>query len=183
MPDAQLSKSSQSPVNHHPTEAQKTAGNYAKEHVSFQGIPITIENKLGSVRTGRGADGKPWSCKLPADYGYIRRTLGADGDHVDAYLGPDKRSNLAVVVNQHELRSDRFDEHKCLLGFHSEQDALDCYVKAFSDGKGADRIGSVESMSIDSFKSWLKSGMTHKPARAKSIVDQALRLVVQGART
>ena len=174
--DAKLQKAAGGSVDHAPSDAQKAAGNYAKEHISFQGIPIAIENKLGSVRTGRDARGRAWSCKLPADYGYIKRTTGADGDHVDCYVGPSQRSPLVVLVNQ--LRPDgKFDEHKCLLGFESERDALDCYVKAFSDGKGADRIGSVEVMSLDAFRKWLSSGKTKQPVRPGSIVDRALSMV------
>lgn len=180
--DEKLPKARGGSVNHSPTEAQKAAGNYAKAHISFQGLPISIENRAGSTRRGVGADGKPWSCTFPADYGYIKRTEGADGDHVDVYVGPDRHSNLVVVVNQHELGAGQrsrgtFDEHKILLGFKSETDALDCYVKAFSDGKGADRIGSVEVMSLDGFKKWLKGGKTTKPLKPRTIVDHALKLV------
>lgn len=175
--DVQLPKAAGGSVNHHPTEAQKVAGNYAKQHLSFQGLPIAIENKLGSVRSGPDARGRPWSSTLPADYGYIKRTEGADGDHVDCYMGPHHDSHLVTVVNQLSLPDRRFDEHKCLLGFKSEREALACYVKAFSDGKGKDRIGSVEVMSIDAFKRWLKDGKTTKPARSSDIVDRALRLV------
>lgn len=169
-------------VNHTPTDAQKSAGNYAKRKMSFQGIPITIENELGSTRSGRDDRGRAWSCKLPADYGYIRNTLGADGDHVDCYVGPDANSNLVVVVNQRHLHGERaFDEHKALVGFPSEKAGIDCYVKAFSDGKGADRIKSVEVMSVDAFKKWLRRGKTTSPANGRSIVDRALQLVHKGA--
>ena len=61
-----------------PTEAQKEAGNYKKDHLSFQGLPITIENPNGSMRTGIDKGGKKWSVKMPYDYGYIKRTKGAD---------------------------------------------------------------------------------------------------------
>lgn len=166
-------------VDHDPSDAQKTAGNYAKRKISFQGIPISIENALGSVRRGTDRDGKAWSCKLPADYGYIRGTEGADGDHVDAYVGPSETSNLVVVVNQCHLDGG-FDEHKCLVGFDSEKAAIDCYCKAFSDGKGADRIKSVEVMSVPAFKSWLKHGKTTRPANGRSIVDRALQLTSKG---
>jgi hypothetical protein len=164
-------------VNHAPTEGQKQAGNYAKKHISFQGIPITIENEMGSTRSGRDRDGKVWSCKLPADYGYIKRTEGADGDHVDAYVGPQKSSRLVVLVNQRDHHSKRFDEHKALLGYSSEKAALADYCKAFSDGKGPDRVQSVEVMSVDAFKNWLKSGKTIKPANGREIVDRAMQIV------
>jgi hypothetical protein len=171
----ELQEKSKSP-NHNPTDAQKSAGNYAKGKLSFQGLPISIENAAGSTRSGVDARGKKWSSRVPCDYGYIRGTEGADGDHVDCYIGPDADSNLVVVVNQQDADG-HFDEHKCLLGFKSEKDALRCYCDGFSDGKGADRIGSVESMSVDAFKRWLKRGKTVKPVRARSIVDQALKLV------
>lgn len=163
-------------VDHNPSEAQKVAGNYRKEHIRFQGLPITIENKRGSTRRGTNSNGKSWSCVLPADYGYIKRTEGADGDHVDVYVGPDPNSKQVFIVNQHELRG-KFDEHKILLGFDSERGAVDTYCRAFSDGKGRERIGSVETVSMDTFKHWLENGRTDKCAGSRSIIDAALGLV------
>lgn len=160
-------------VNPNPTDAQKEAGNYRKEHLSFQGLPVAIENKRGSIRSGIGPTGRRWSCVIPADYGYIKRTEGADGDQVDVYVGPDPNSKLVVIVNQIDRNTRRFDEHKCLLGFASEREALDTYCRAFSDGKGRERIGSVEVLSMDGFKDWLKNGDTTK--KAKGIVDLALQ--------
>lgn len=162
-------------VNHAPTDAQKEAGNYRKEHLSYQGLPIAIENKKGSVRSGTDHTGKRWECEVPADYGYIKGTEGADGDHVDVYIGPDPKSPLVVVVNQVHIPSRRFDEHKCLLGFGSEREALETYCRGFSDGKGRERIGSVETMSVDGFKDWLKRGNTQKAARR--VVDMALERI------
>jgi len=159
-----------------PTEAQKVAGNYRKKHVNFQGLDISIENEKGSTRSGTDADGKRWSCVLPADYGYIKRTEGADGDQVDAYVGPHKASRQVFIINQNDHKSGRFDEHKVMLGFNSEREAIDTYVRGFSDGKGRARVGSLEPMSIDAFKDWLKRGKTTSPARTKSIVDRALAL-------
>lgn len=162
---------------HSPTDGQKAAGNYRKKHLSFQGIPIAIENEKGSERSGVGRDGKPWRCTLPADYGYIKRTEGADGDHVDVYVGPNPHSEIAVIVNQCDETTGKFDEHKICLGYPSEVAALTDYCKAFSDGKGPDRIKSVEVMSVPALKKWLKSGKTTKPANSRSIVDHALELV------
>ena len=76
-----------------PTEAQKEAGNYRKGHVRLHGMDISIENPHGSERSGVGKDGKPWSVTMPASYGYVRRTEGADGDQVDVYVGPEPESD------------------------------------------------------------------------------------------
>ncbi len=162
-------------VNHSPSEAQKRAGNYKKEHVSLQGLPIAIENKKGSIRRGVGPNGKAWACELPADYGYIKGTEGADGDHLDVYLGPDPNSRQVFIVNQIDHRTGRFDEHKAMLGFDSEKSAVETYCKAFSDGKGRQRIGSIETVSMHAFKGWLKAHKTTKPADADKIIDHAIR--------
>ncbi len=143
-----------------PTEAQKEAGNYAKHHISVHGLPITIENRKGSKRSGIGKDGKRWSVTMPADYGYFKRSEGADGDHVDCYLGMAHKSRFVLVIDQKDADTGRFDEHKCMLGFTSKKQALDFYKRGFSDGKGEQRIGHTTEMDIDEFKDWLKNGDT-----------------------
>src|SRR5579864_6778398 len=83
-----------------PTEAQKEAGNYRKGHVRVHGMDLSIETPKGAKRSGKGKDGKPWSVTMPAHYGYIRGTKGADGDHVDTYLGPHPGNPNVHVVDQ-----------------------------------------------------------------------------------
>ena len=102
-------------VNGAPSEAQKTAGNYQKGHTRIHGLDVTIENPKGSFRTGVHA-GKPWRVRMPADYGYIRGTTGADGDHVDCFVGPDEKSEKVFVIDQKDLKTGAFDECKCILG-------------------------------------------------------------------
>ncbi len=170
-------------VDHAPTEAQKEAGNYAKEHISFHGLPISIENKKGGERSGVGPDGKRWRVALPADYGYIKRTEGADGDRVDVYVGPHKTSRQVFLINQIDHKTGKFDEHKAMLGYHSEREALGDYCRAFSDGKGHARVGSVETMSLDGFKNWLKDGNTKRPADGRHVIDRALLLARKGVHT
>ena len=126
----------QDSLDHQPSEAQKSAGNYRKAHISIHGLDISVENRKGSTRSGRDGGGKRWSVVMPADYGYIKRTEGADGDHVDCYVGPDRSSTHAFIVNQRDARTKKFDEHKVMLGYRSEAEALRDYVRAFNDGKG-----------------------------------------------
>lgn len=160
--------------NSAPTEAQKRAGNYAKTHKYFHGLDITIENLKGRSRSGVGKDGKPWSVRMPAHYGYIKRTEGADGDHVDCYLGPNLKSDQVFVVDQKDDKTGRFDEHKCLLAFNSEREAKATYLAGFSDGKN--RIKHMRRMTVSEFKDWLKQGDTSKPIKAQ---DVGLRLAFQ----
>ena len=170
----------QDSLDHQPSEAQKSAGNYRKAHISIHGLDISVENRKGSTRSGRDGGGKRWSVVMPADYGYIKRTEGADGDHVDCYVGPDRSSTHAFIVNQRDARTKKFDEHKVMLGYRSEAEALRDYVRAFNDGKGPQRMGGMQSLSIDAFKKWLKAGDTKKPASHDDIVERALRIAKGG---
>ena len=145
-----------------PSEAQKRAGNYAKLHVTLHGLPITIENRKGEERSGVGRDGKTWRVKMPAHYGYFKRSEGADGDHVDCYIGPHPKSRYVMVIDQRDADTKRFDEHKCMLGFANKAQALAFYKRGFSDGKGDARVGSYAEMDIDRFKDWLRNEDTTK---------------------
>lgn len=149
-------------VNTAPTPAQKMAGNYKKHHIKFHGLDIAIENPKGSERTGEGKDGKPWSSTMPDHYGYIKRTQGADGDHVDVYVGENERSNRVYVIDQ-KNDDGKFDEHKCMLGYPDRDAAVKAYRAAFSDKK--DRIMKVTRLSIAEFKTWLKEGNTKQPLK------------------
>lgn len=140
-----------------PTRAQVKAGNYRKEHITIHGLPISIENKPGSIRRGHN-----WEVKMPCAYGYFKRTEGADGDHVDCFVGPHPKSDKAFVINQTNHHTGRFDEHKVMLGFASEKQARSYYEKAFSDGKGKDRIGSMKQMPVGHLKEWLHKGDTKR---------------------
>ncbi len=140
-----------------PTDAQKEAGNYKKGHVSVHGFPIAIENPKGSIRSGKDKDGTDWSVEIPAHYGYIKRTEGADGDHIDVYVGDDTKSDLVVIVDQVDADSEiyRFDEHKVMMGYSDVNSAVDAYKGGFSDGKAEQRIGGITPMRIKDFKAWI----------------------------
>lgn len=168
-----------------PTEAQKTSGNYPKGHIVWAaaangrgGIDGALETGKGSVRTGVDADGKEWSAPVPHDYGYFKKTKGADGDEIDAFFGPNPKAEHAFVIDQNHLtdgvyssgpkkgqpyKAGDFDEHKVMAGFDTEAEAVGAYKEAFSDGRGAARIRGVTPMPMALFKRWLKVGDTTGP--------------------
>lgn len=146
-----------------PTDGQKEAGNYSKGRLSISGIPFVMENPVGSIRRGVDGNGKAWESKLPADYGYVSRTIGADGDQVDAYVGPDHNSQRAWVIDQIDPKTGRLDEHKMMLGFSSPEAAIAAYDGAFSDGSGPRRRAAVTETTITDLKQWLADGDTKQP--------------------
>jgi hypothetical protein len=176
-------------VNTEPSEAQKTAGNYAKGHLKLQGLDVTIESPKDSTRSGEDAEGSPWEVVMPAAYGYVKRTNGADGDQVDVYIGPDPKSRQVFIVDQIDPKTGKFDEHKVLIGFSDESDARGMYEQAFSDNTGADRMGAVTPMQMGQFKAWLKKGDTTKPYAYKfrsphiaALQDESIRTTVTSMR-
>lgn len=168
--DLAASEAATSPLNDlpEPTEAQKEAGNYKKAHVKIQGLDISIENPRGSTRSGTDNDGNAWSVKMHNHYGYIKRTEGADGDHVDVFIGPNPDSEKVFIVDQ--VNADgSFDEHKVLMAFDSKLKARSGYKSNYSNGW---KVGPITSMSMDEFKDWVKNGDTKKPLSSALIASQ-----------
>jgi hypothetical protein len=143
-----------------PTKPQIEAGNYKKGHIDVHGMDISIENPRGSTRSGVGENGKPWSHEMSDHYGYVRGTVGADGDHVDAYVGAHPESKRVFVVDQINQKTGAFDEHKAMIGFRTKGDAVRAYKSNFDKGW---KVGPVKDMTVDQFKDWLKNGDTSKP--------------------
>lgn len=138
-----------------PTDAQKEAGNYKKGHVKIDGYDITIENPKGSERSGIDANGDKWSVTMNNDYGYIRGTEGVDGDHIDVFLSDNPAEGNVYVVDQLDVNTGKFDEHKVMYGFGSIQEATDAYLANYSPGWMG--IGAVTEVSKDEFKKWIDS--------------------------
>lgn len=124
-------------------------------HTEFQGLPIAIENRKGSVREGVGKDGKPWRTVMKHPYGYIKGTKGADGDEVDCFVGPMKDGHHAYVVHQRKEDGKTYDEDKVMLGFRSEDHARQEYLKHYNDPKF---LGPVHAVSLEKLKDLVESG-------------------------
>ena len=136
-----------------PTELQAEAGNYQKAHVRLHGLDIAIECRKGQRR-------KPGWPPMGAHYGYIKRTTGNDGDHLDVFIGPNVESEFVVIVDQ--VGADgNFDEHKTLIGFNCRDAAIDAYRASYTPGW---RVGRVTTMTMDQFRRWLADGCQRTPA-------------------
>jgi hypothetical protein len=124
----------------------------------------TSPSKTRRARPQRRGPGKRQAVasRLPHHYGYIRRTDGADGQHVDVFVGPHLKSprHLRHRPAQHPRRP----RLRRAQGVHrlrqQGSQARAAYHRAFSDGRGKERIGHVERMSVDGFKDWLRDGDT-----------------------
>ncbi len=149
----------------------KTKKFVLQDRYQFQGIPVSIENKAGSVRKGTDSDGHEWQTKMRFDYGYIRRTKGADDEGIDCYVGPDRQAQHVYVVKQHDIEAVKgwggetcpecgehvhdcacpefFDEDKVMLGFPNKRAAVEAYLKQYDSDLF---LGPVSTMTVDAFR-------------------------------
>lgn len=94
-------------------------------------------------------------------------SIGADGDHIDVFVGPDPACELVFVVDQQNPATRSFNEHKVLLGFRSESEAREAYLANYPEGwKG---LRAVTAMTIGQFKAWLRDGDLSQPAAGATV--------------
>ncbi len=122
----------------------------------FQGLPISIENRKGSVRHWYDVEAqKAGTTKMKFPYGYVRGTLGLDGDEVDVYIGNNKESDKVFLITQNKAPEfTEIDEQKVMLGFNSPAEAKMAYF-AHMDKRKAFR--AMKEMSVEQFKAKLAS--------------------------
>jgi hypothetical protein len=94
---------------------------------------------------------------MAADHGYVRRSADHDGDPVDVFVGPNKNSDRVFVINQVHHHTGQFDEHKCMLGFNTEAEALSAYHRSYGYGS-RNKVGGVTELPVDEFREWVKRG-------------------------
>ena len=144
-----------SDVNQSPTPEQIKSGKYKKVDTEFGNQPITIEHPAGSVRHGKDASGKHWAVQMKDHYGFIKGAPGADKDELDCFINPKATTTdgPVFIINQNNPETGKFDEHKVMFGFPTEEAAKQAYLSNYSkDWKGFSSI--VRSDSEPAFDQW-----------------------------
>ena len=137
---------------------------------TIQGMNIAIENRAGSYRHWYNPhDNTKGKTKMIFDYGYIQKTMGMDGEKVDAYLGPNSKASSVYVVHQMKAPDFKeYDEDKCMIGFDSVEGAAAAYHKHYNNKKF---LGSITEMPIKTFVENVYN--TDRPRRMiKALVEE-----------
>jgi len=157
-------------TNTNPSEAQIKAENYKKGVFRWNELVIKIENPKGSTRSGISPDGNKWSIKMKYDYGYIFNGQdGKDGDKIDIFIGDHPESEVVYVIDQ--MFNGKFDEHKCVIGALTEEEAKKTYLANYEKGW---KCGPITAMTVDHFKEWVKKGNTGKPVSKQELFKVAI---------
>ena len=110
----------------------------------YRGIPLVVQWPKGSVRVGENSDGTPFKIEMKADYGYIPATVDIDrDDHLDVYIGPNKESEYAYVLEQ--MQDGKFDEYKIMLGYDSLEEAEQSYLEHLPE----EMLGEITEVPFD----------------------------------
>ena len=117
------------------------------KQIVVNGIPITIEQEIGSIRNGIKEDGTKWSTKFKTRYGFINNVNGVDNDELDCFVGNDQNANMVYII--HQRLEDGFDEDKCMIGFKTMGDAKKCYLQHVDDPA---MLGTIIPISVNEFK-------------------------------
>ena len=120
--------------------------------MKFRGMDLSIETDKGQLRHWGDphGDGEKGTTKMEYPYGYIRRTMGNDDEHVDVYVGPNESVDEVYIV--HQMKKPNFkhyDEDKVMIGFESPKDAKQAYLAHYNDSRF---FGSMKTMKVDDFK-------------------------------
>lgn len=108
--------------------------------------------------------------RMKRPYGYIRGTLGTDGDAVDVYVGPYRDAPKVYVITQ--MKAPEFtevDEEKCLLGFRTKEDARKFYLQHYDDPRF---LGKITGIPFEEFR---QAVMQTKGNGGEPIVKALLR--------
>lgn len=129
-----------------------------EQRVMVGDLIVVIENRAGSVRSGTDKNGRVWQTTMQHAYGRISGYVGADGEAVDVFVGPDTTSRNVFIVNQvRQEDPSQFDEHKVMLGFRTRDEAVQAYLSNYEQGW---KCGPVKQTSMEQFKNWLRTGDT-----------------------
>ena len=150
-------------------------------HMNVQGIPISIENRKGSVRKGVDPDGKPWRTVFKLPYGYITGTEGNDHEEIDAYVGPHKKAPNAFVIHQRHITGKGFDEDKVMLGFEDIDEAKKFYLDHYN-GVGKKLLGPISTIAVDELRRRLEEKRKHTKIAAVDIMNSSLYTDSVGAK-
>lgn len=175
-----------------PNDARLTASKKASEEpdhepvrrrIMIQGFPIAIEFPAGSTKLGEDDQGNKWARLYLLDYGFIEGgPCSTDGETMDVYVGPHHGADYVYVVNQ--LRKDgSLDEHKVMMGFHSQEEALRGYLQHYPADWAETRVSSVKPMSIMEFRKWLAGPGVMKAAKLKTAASMPQVKKIRSLRT
>jgi hypothetical protein len=112
-----------------------TKGYQLEGKTHYQGIPFSIENRAGSVRSGTDPDGNKWETRMQFAYGKIPYAIGSDGESLDVFIGPNPVCDKVFIIPIRKKGTKQYDEDKVFLGFETRQAVWDAFREHYADAR------------------------------------------------
>lgn len=150
----------------------------------IHGIIVAIETKAGEKRKAKDDKGETHDVVYNYDYGRIQQAHGPDGDQLDVYLGDDKDSTRAFVINQVEADTGELSDVKIMLGFKKKKHAKRAFQETHFDGHGHQAIGDLIETTYPKLKEWITGPDTRKafPKKFAKLAEDPERKLAPFAR-
>ena len=147
--------------------------------MKFGGLDVSIENRKGSVRKWYDkATNTHGITKMVYPYGYVRGSIGSDGDHVDVFIGPNADATHVFIIDQMRAPDFKtFDEQKIMLGWDDADKAKAAYLQHF-DKLGF--FGKMKAMPFAEFSRKVLSTSAGKPLVKGEWAEQLVDKIMSG---
>lgn len=159
-------------------EAEKKTAKAHKlsRRMKFRGLDISIETDKGEKRHWYDPhNDTKGTTTMKFPYGYVRRTQGTDGDHVDVYVGPNEQAKNVYIVDQMKAPDFKaFDEQKVMIGFDSAAAAKKAYLDHYNSPKF---FKSMKTMPFEDFKTKVLKTMKAPTKIANVTTDVGNKLI------
>ena len=132
-----------------------TAQRKLHDRINFRGLQISVENRKHSLRQGVGKGGKRWQSFIRIPYGYLRGTVGVDGDHVDVFVGPNLDAPNVYVIHTQDPETQKYDEDKVFLGIMTAPEAKLEFLRNY-DSPG--HFQSMDTIPFEEFRERMLGG-------------------------
>lgn len=138
---------------------KRTANDKLMKHHEFDDLALGVEWPKDSMR--QYSDG--YTQHMKCDYGFVRNSLGADGEDLDVYIGDTK---LLKVFRVTQLTDEgQFDEYKYMVGFPDVKSATSMFLQH----QPLEHFGGTEEMSLDDFRQIARTGEETKPENLEEL--------------
>jgi len=118
----------------------------------FNDLIINIENFAGTIRYGQNKEDKEWQINMKYDYGFISHVKGKDGEGLDVYIGPNKKTEKVFIIRQNDPKTGKYDEDKYMLGFNDKKHAKESYLEHYDS---PDFFGGIRELEYKIFKKYI----------------------------
>lgn len=127
---------------------KKIANDKLLKHLDFDDLALGVEWPKDTMR--QYSDG--YKSHMKCDYGFVRNSMGADGEDLDVYIGD---PTLLKVFRVSQLDDEgNFDEYKYMLGFPDIKAATSMFLQH----QPLEHFGGTEPMDLDTFRKICRTG-------------------------